>query len=93
MGNPFTIIEFADTLYNYTANSIKMNIRIDNWPFMNVSNSLHLQFHHVSNYFTTNEWCTVSDGLNKSALHWYMLVGSHKLYPLFLFLYIPVLYL
>lgn len=80
------VINFANIETTYLANSIKVAFRIQNWPFLSLSNTLAITMDSGSN----NEVDSCVNGGTDEAgnMRWFMLyVGDVALYLFFLKVY------
>lgn len=74
---PSSTLKFANTDLELKANSFKLNFRVENWPFQNSENNLHLEFEHLGK----NTECENYEYDPQENPSWLMVVGSHtKLY-------------
>ncbi len=77
-----TTVLFANSSTNIAANSLKLNVRIQNWPFMSIDNSLVLVFNASSPNNPTSS-CNINPGEDSSgSLQWSVVViNGVSLYP------------
>jgi hypothetical protein len=78
-----TLVTFANTTTNYSANTIKMGIQIQNWPFKSLSNSLIVLFSATPSTSDENVCSSVDSSEDENDnLKWYTFtINGATLYP------------
>lgn len=66
-----TSINFANVTTNYAANTLKLNVRIANWPFLTIANSLAIVF-DAKNTDVKTESCNLNNHDVNTDLQWFV---------------------
>lgn len=76
-----TTIQFADTTSIYQKHSIKISVKVQNWPFRSLRNVLSIDMESLSSNSDSSVCNSESSDEN---LRWILLsVGEYSLYPFF----------